>query len=155
MGHSGDDAVHKIPRKMKTHWQNHLKISVLIWFNILYRIRYKKIDVILVQCPFNRQDLVVNNIITSCYWCHLNSYTPLEDVTLFKLWLTFCSQYCENKKFAKRRKLYVFQSKIQCRFQFWSKKYKILNLKIFPIDLHRARSDENEAKMGKNLCKKK
>ena len=21
MGHSGDDAVHKIPHKMKTHWQ--------------------------------------------------------------------------------------------------------------------------------------
>ena len=48
----------------------------------------------------------------------------------------------------------VFQSKIQCRFQFRSKKYKILNLKFFPIDLYRARSVENEAKMGKNLCKK-
>ena len=52
MGHSEDDAVHKIPLKMKTHWQNQLKISVLIWFDILYRIRYKKIDVTLVQCPF-------------------------------------------------------------------------------------------------------
>ena len=30
MGHSEDDAVHKIPHKMKTHWQNQLKISVLI-----------------------------------------------------------------------------------------------------------------------------
>ena len=37
---------------MKTHWQNQLKISVLVWFKILYRIRYKKIDVALVQCPF-------------------------------------------------------------------------------------------------------
>ena len=53
MGHSGDDAVHKIPHKMKTHWQNQLKISVLVLFKILCGIRYKKIDVILVQCPFN------------------------------------------------------------------------------------------------------
>ena len=30
MGHSEDDAVHKIPNKMKTHWQNQLKISVLV-----------------------------------------------------------------------------------------------------------------------------
>ena len=30
MGHSGDDAVHKIPHKMKTHWQNQLKILVLV-----------------------------------------------------------------------------------------------------------------------------
>ena len=78
----------------------------------------------------------------------------MAHMMLFKLWLTFCGQYCENKKFAKRRKLCVFQSKIQCRFQFWSKKYKILNLKIVPIDLYRARSVKNEAKMRKNLCKK-
>ena len=26
MGNSGDDAVHKIPHKMKMHWQNQLKI---------------------------------------------------------------------------------------------------------------------------------
>ena len=35
----------KKPHKMKTHWQNQLKISVLVWFIILYKIRYK--------CPFN------------------------------------------------------------------------------------------------------
>ena len=52
MGHSENDAVHKIPHKMKTHWQNQLKISVLVSFKILYGIRYKKTDVILVQCPF-------------------------------------------------------------------------------------------------------
>ena len=34
MGHSEDDAVHKIPHKMKTHWQNQLVISVLILFNL-------------------------------------------------------------------------------------------------------------------------
>ena len=28
MGHSEDDAVHKIPHKMKTHWRNQLKILV-------------------------------------------------------------------------------------------------------------------------------
>ena len=30
MRHSEDDAVHKIPHKMKTHWQNQLKFSVLV-----------------------------------------------------------------------------------------------------------------------------
>ena len=30
MEHSGDDAVHKIPHKMKTLWQNRLKILVLV-----------------------------------------------------------------------------------------------------------------------------
>ena len=53
MGDSEDDAVHKIPHKLKTHWQNKLKFSVLVWFAILYRTSYKKIDVRLVQCPFN------------------------------------------------------------------------------------------------------
>ena len=53
MGHSEDDAVYKITHKMKTNWQNRLKISALVWFKILYRIRYEKIVVILVQCPFN------------------------------------------------------------------------------------------------------
>ena len=53
MGHSEDDAVHKISHKMKTHWQNKLKFSVLVWFTIPYRTWYKKIEVRLVQCPFN------------------------------------------------------------------------------------------------------
>ena len=53
MGHSEDGVVHKIPHKMKTLWQNQLKISVLVKFEVLCGIRYKKIDVILVQCPFN------------------------------------------------------------------------------------------------------
>ena len=30
MGHSEDDAVNKIPYKMKTHWLNQLKILVLV-----------------------------------------------------------------------------------------------------------------------------
>ena len=38
--------------EMKTHWQNQLKTSVLVSFKILYRIRYKKIDVKLLQCLF-------------------------------------------------------------------------------------------------------
>ena len=49
MGNSEDGAVHKIPHKMKTHRHNQLKISVLVLINILYRIRNKAIDVILVQ----------------------------------------------------------------------------------------------------------
>ena len=42
MGHSGDDAVHKIHHKMKTHWQNQLKILVLFSFKILYTIMFIK-----------------------------------------------------------------------------------------------------------------
>ena len=53
MGHTGDDAIHKIPYKMKTQWRNQLKISVRVQFDILYRLGYQKIDVIFVQCPFN------------------------------------------------------------------------------------------------------
>ena len=30
IGHSEDAAVHKIPHKMKTHWQNQLKISASV-----------------------------------------------------------------------------------------------------------------------------
>ena len=37
--------------KMKTHWQNRLKISVL--FNLKFS-RLQKIDVLLVQCPFKK-----------------------------------------------------------------------------------------------------
>ena len=59
MGHSEDDVVHKIPHKMKTHWQNQLKFSVLVWFTILYRTRYKKIDDRLVQCPCKTYSKVV------------------------------------------------------------------------------------------------
>ena len=33
-------------------WQNQLKIMVLVWFKTLYKIGYKKEDVILDQCPF-------------------------------------------------------------------------------------------------------
>ena len=51
MGHSEDDIVHKIPLKMKMHQQTQPKTLVSVQFKILYRIRYKKIDVILVQCP--------------------------------------------------------------------------------------------------------
>ena len=32
MGHSDNDAVHKIPHKMKTHWQNQLEFRY--WFNL-------------------------------------------------------------------------------------------------------------------------
>ena len=52
MGHSGDDVNHKKPHKMKTHRQIQLKISVLVYFKVLYRNRYKNMDVILdYTCP--------------------------------------------------------------------------------------------------------
>ena len=40
LGNSGDDAVHKIPHKMKTHWQNQLNQ----FSTSFYRIRYKKMS---------------------------------------------------------------------------------------------------------------
>ena len=44
----------KIPHKMKMKYWDQLKISVWVQFDILYRLRYQKIDfIILVQCPFN------------------------------------------------------------------------------------------------------
>ena len=52
MGHSEDDVVHKRLNKMKMHWQNRLKFLVLVYDKVFFRTRYKKIDVILVQCPF-------------------------------------------------------------------------------------------------------
>ena len=36
MGHSVDDAVHKILHKMKTHWQNQLKFWY--WFDLISSI---------------------------------------------------------------------------------------------------------------------
>ena len=38
----------KKPHKVKMHWQNQLKSWTLVSFIVLYRIRHKKIDVILV-----------------------------------------------------------------------------------------------------------
>ena len=38
MGHSEDDTVHKIPHKMKTHWQNQLKILVLVKLQIFMEL---------------------------------------------------------------------------------------------------------------------
>ena len=36
MGHSEDNTVFKIPHKMKTHWQNQLKIRY--WFGLGFSI---------------------------------------------------------------------------------------------------------------------
>ena len=38
--------------KIKTHWPNWLKFLVLVYFIVLFRTRYKELDVIFVQCPF-------------------------------------------------------------------------------------------------------
>ena len=81
MGHSEDDAVHKIHHKMKTHWQNQLKISVLVWFKILYRIRFKKIDVILVQ-------------LWNCFTCRNLFQNGANDMSEC---LTFETAFCKKK----------------------------------------------------------
>ena len=54
MGHSEDDAVHKIPDKMKTYWQKQLKHSALLQFKIHHKLE-TKIQILshFVQCPAN------------------------------------------------------------------------------------------------------
>ena len=72
MGRSGDDAVHTIPHKMKMHWQNQLKILVMV---LDIGIRYKKIDVILVQCHFKGVMVFYTAWLTAlplwCWYCCL------------------------------------------------------------------------------------
>ena len=52
MEHSGVEAVHRRPNNfMKMHQQNQLN-SLFDYHKVLSRIRHKKIDDILVQCPF-------------------------------------------------------------------------------------------------------
>ena len=53
MGHSEDDAIHKIRHKMETHRQNQLKLSVFVNLKSSIESDMKKIDVILVQYPFS------------------------------------------------------------------------------------------------------
>ena len=79
MGHSEDDVFHKIPHQMITHQQNQLKFSVLVKFKILYRIRYKKIDVTLVQCPFKIH-------IKSTYCCKFEIELLLITNTILEDW---------------------------------------------------------------------
>ena len=84
MGHSEDDVVHKIPHKMKTLWQNQLKFSVLVWFTILYRTRYKKIDVRLVQCPFKCEMRIMGCTVTKyplsdIFFLFLHVYTNISE----------------------------------------------------------------------------
>ena len=52
------------------------KFSVLVWFTILYRTRYEKIDVRLVQCPFKH--LIKNHQLA--YWNHFEFHNFLQDV---------------------------------------------------------------------------
>ena len=42
----------KKSNEMKTLWRNRLKFLVLVYYKVFFRTKYKKIDVILVQCPF-------------------------------------------------------------------------------------------------------
>ena len=59
---------------MKTHWQDQLKISVLILFIILYGIRNKTLDVILVQCPLKKQNKTKQGLLkTGLAWQGLQS----------------------------------------------------------------------------------
>ena len=47
----GSDVVHKKSNKMKTHWSNRLKVLVVAYFKVLFRTRYKEIDVYLSNAP--------------------------------------------------------------------------------------------------------
>ena len=78
MGHSGDDAVHEKSNKIKTHWPNWLKFLVFVYSIVLFRTRYKELDVILVQCPskfINQANIFVGQYLgkqkIKCYGhCH-------------------------------------------------------------------------------------
>ena len=83
----------KIPHKMKMLWQNQLKILVLVSFKILYGIRYKKIDVILVQCLFKGIKWNSPILVSFLIFCHL--YNKIEAslienhaITLLMVWRT-------------------------------------------------------------------
>ena len=53
MGHSEYDAVHKIPHKMKTHWQNQLKFFVLVYLKSSMELGIKRLVLYLSNaCPF-------------------------------------------------------------------------------------------------------
>ena len=52
MGHSEDDAAYKIPHKMKTHWQNPLKNSLLVYLKS--SIDYSHIVLIIAIWPGDR-----------------------------------------------------------------------------------------------------
>ena len=49
MGDSGNDAIYIRPHRMKTHCQNQLKIAVQVYFEILYRTRHKKTEVMMTS----------------------------------------------------------------------------------------------------------
>ena len=48
MGNSGNDVIHIKPHKMKTRCQNQLKIAGRIYFEVFYRTRHKKIEVMMI-----------------------------------------------------------------------------------------------------------
>ena len=63
MGHSEDDAVYKTPHKNENILAESTEIfGIGFYWNLLYRIGYKKIDVIhvLVQCPFKTKFQYLN-----------------------------------------------------------------------------------------------
>ena len=42
LGQSGYDTVHKIPHKIKRHWQNQLKRFILVYFNVSIELDAKR-----------------------------------------------------------------------------------------------------------------
>ena len=91
MGHSRDDDVHKIPHKMKTHWQNQLKSVVLVYHIVPYRIRHKKIDALLVPCPFKGAQSDLFNFLPNFwrFWYHMKVYIFLIIHVKFHGWKVF------------------------------------------------------------------
>ena len=96
---------------MKMHRQNQLKILVLVYFKILYRIRYKNIDVILVQCPFKGSGMGSWLVLVSlCFrenvvaTCKVGSFLSSLDILLQKnvIVLFFGNQISQWRSFEKR-----------------------------------------------------
>ena len=65
MEHFENDAFYKILHKIKTIKAESAENFGIGLFKNIYRIRYKKIDVILVQCPFHNYMLREG----SSVWC--------------------------------------------------------------------------------------
>ena len=132
-----NDAAHKIPHKMKTQWQNQLNISVLVWFKPLYRISYKKEDVILAQCPFksvcSSSSYIIAEITKPC----VSSFGENDIFLIFVLACLWSSQilYWQNFacQFAKTSYLLNLVTYISCNLVNWHQWMFLCSPEHFPF----------------------
>ena len=85
MGHSEDDAVHKIPHKTKMHWQNRLKISVLVKFKISTELDIKRKMLYLSNAPLHIFIVQVLNLYAPALFQDYHRYTKFHPCMTLKL----------------------------------------------------------------------